>query len=196
MNETKPPANRNISQSSNLPAHTTNTNGLPNACTASTSQQLNHPTHKTPNKNDSKVQSSQPQTPQYKTVQLISRNNHMVSTSQPNCVVLQHVPGNNHALGFTQLTSPEHSRNPQGQTIYRQKGQTFVSSRQQHSTQGNPNNSNQNGDVSTNTIQQTQIPARYAQIVSWMRVLYINLYMGMFLAPTTGWTSSTNDPDP
>jgi hypothetical protein len=172
MNETQQqqPPNRNISQSTNLPTHLANSNGLPTSCAASTSsaaQINNHTFTTTPTKNDNlKSQTSQPQTPQFKTLQLIPSSNHLVSASQGNCVVVQQVSNSNHSLSFQHLSSPEHSQNQScGQTIYRQKNQTFVNSRPQTGNQANANTVNQNGEgngaATAANIQQNQISARY-----------------------------------
>uniref|UniRef100_A0A914Y354 Uncharacterized protein n=1 Tax=Panagrolaimus superbus TaxID=310955 RepID=A0A914Y354_9BILA len=162
MNETKQQSNRNISQSTNLPTPLANSNGLPSTCAASTSAQINHHTFTTPTKNDNlKSTSSQPQTPQFKAVQLIPSSNHLVSSSQANCVVVQQVSNSNHSLNFQHLSSPEHSQSQPGQTSYRQKNQAFVNSRPQTVNQVNSTAGSQNGDGNGTNIQQTQVSTRY-----------------------------------
>lgn len=164
MNEGKSQAIRTTPQASGSSTHGINDNNPQTSSSAHSQNQYstNHHSYPNPSKNDgAKIQ--QPSMQPYKTVQIISQPNHVMSNAGGNCVVVQQVANNNHAVSFQQISTSQSSQG--NQTIYRHGNQTYVSTTQ-HQLQASNNqpeipNSSINADGSHIQVQNAQLPPRY-----------------------------------
>uniref|UniRef100_A0AC34QAJ9 Uncharacterized protein n=1 Tax=Panagrolaimus sp. JU765 TaxID=591449 RepID=A0AC34QAJ9_9BILA len=163
MNESKIPVSRTPSQTSNSNNHLINNNGTVRDVQYNSANRSHTTLH-----NAEHVKGSQQPLQQYKTVQIISQPNHVMSTAPGNCVFVQQMGNSNHAMSFQQINPQQSNQTTtQGTHMNYRLGSSNPNQNQQHiaiSDANNPKSAN-SFERSQIQVQNPQTPARYTSQV-------------------------------